>query len=142
MAKVSGITLLVLLAVGAGLWFAWRAGFVGAPPLPGPLGPLEAHLRTQGLDARGQLVQRGASAGVRQHAMFRVAGTPERVFFVLWCDSPATAQQHLARLRSAPSPSLPHANGTLVVYLTDWPADDPLTRRVLAAFAGFGAESG
>lgn len=133
-----GLILLVVLALVAGLWFAWRQGWVGETALPGPLPALQAHLRTQGLDTYARLTRRDLS-DVNQRVHFQLVGRGERVFFVLWCNSPEAAQRHLQRLRQAPSPSLPQANGPFVLYMTDWPADDPLTRQVQAAFASFPA---
>ncbi|NRF66452.1 hypothetical protein HLB44_05605 [Aquincola sp. S2] len=140
MSRVVWGVLLAVVGLALGLWVAARFGFVGTPPpLPGPLAELQAHLRQQGIHTEGRLVRRGPWDRVHQHARFELLGRGERAFFVLWCHSPEIAQQHLQRLRAMPSPSLPQANGELVAYFTDWPADEPLTRQVLNAFTGFAA---
>lgn len=132
------VALVALAGIVAGLWAAGRFGFVGEPPLPGPLAALQQHLRREGIDTDARLVQRGRWADLRQHARFQPRGH-DQAFFVLWCASPEVAQKHLQMLRSAASPSSPAANGELVIYLTDWPPDAMLTRQVLGAFARFDA---
>lgn len=136
--KMIGLVLVALLALVAGLWFAWRQGWVGETALPGPLPALQAHLRAQGLDTYARLTRRDL-ADVNQRVHFQLVGRGQRAFWVLWCNSPEAAQRHVQRLLNAASPSLPQANGPFVLYMTDWPADDPLTRQVQGAFASFPA---
>ena len=130
--------LMALLAVG---WFAWQNVFLGKPVLPGRLGALESHSADSGIDVDARAVHPGSWEGVRAMAGYTPRDDRRRVFHVMECATPEVAQRHLQRLQRAPSPSLPEANGTLVIYLTHWPADDALTRRVLDAFRRFSATS-
>jgi hypothetical protein len=136
--KLAAAVGVLLLAVAAALWLAWRQGFVGEAALPGPLPAFQAHLLARGIDTVAQPVRRDL-AEVQAHVHFKVLRSDGQVFFVLWCNSPEAAQRHLKRLQAAPSPSLPEANGSLVIYLTDWKAEEPLTRKVLEAFRSFDA---
>ena len=131
-----------LLALLAGGWFASQRGFLGEPTLPGRLGALQRHLASAGIDTHARQVHPGSWEGVRAMAGYTPHEDRSRVFHVMECSSPELAQRHLLRLRRAPSPCLPEANGTLVIYLTHWPADDALTRRVLDAFRRFPAARG
>jgi hypothetical protein len=132
--KAMWIVLVLLLGLAAGLWVAWQRGMLGEADLPGPLGSLQDHLKREGIDTHAAVVRRGPWEGVRQQAIFRRVGNPERPFFVVWFESPALAQKQRDRLMTAASPSHPQARGELLLYLTDWPADDPETRRLIEAF--------
>jgi hypothetical protein len=137
MRKAMTVVLLGLVLVAGlvlGLGYAWRQGLLGEAALPGPLGTLADHLRAEGIDTHASLVRRGAWDGVRLHARFQSVGERGRSFFVLWCESPEIALRHRDRLLKAPSPSHPQARGELLLYLTDWPENDPATQRVIAAF--------
>lgn len=137
-----GIALLLgLMALLAGGWFAWQHGFLGEPVLPGRLGALQRHFADSGIDVDARAVHPGSWEGVRAMAGYTPRDDRRRVFHVMDCATPEVAQRHLQRLQRAPSPSLPEANGTLVIYLTHWPADDTLTRRVLDAYRRFPATS-
>jgi hypothetical protein len=134
MGRIVWIVLVLLVGVAAGLWFAWHRGLVGDEPLPGPLAVLQDHLRREGLPTQAAVVQRGRWEGVRQQARFQLEGDAGRSFFVVWFATPELAQRQRERLLTAASPSHPQARGELLLYLTDWPADDPRTQRVIAAF--------
>lgn len=135
-----GIAVLAgVAALLAGGWFAWQRGFLGDPVLHGQLGALQRHFAAAGIETHARAVHPGSWAGVRAMAAYTPIEDRSRVVHVLECVSIEVAQQHLERLRRAPSPSLPEARGTLVVYLNQWPADAALTHRVLAAFRRFDA---
>ena len=128
------IVLVLLLGLAAGLWVAWQRGMLGEAALPGPLASLQDHLKREGIATHAAVVRRGPWEGVRQQAIFRRVGHPDRPFFVVWFESPALAQMQRDRLLTAASPSHPQVRGELLLYLTDWPADDPATRAVIDAF--------
>jgi hypothetical protein len=133
--RIVMIVVLFVAILGAA-WFALRDRLDPGRQLPPPVAALQAHLRSQGLDTTGRLAPRGGLSRVRQLIHFSVAGS-EQPFFVMWCESAADAQAQLERLRLAPRNSLPQANAEFVIYLTEWPADAPLTRQVIGAFASF-----
>lgn len=135
-----GIALLAgLTALLVGGWLAWRQGFLGEPVLPGQLGALQHHFAAAGIDTHARAVHPGSWEGVRAMAAYTPREDTGRVIHVMQCVTPDLARQHLRRLLQAPSPSLPEVRGTLVMYLTHWPADDALTRKVVEAFRRFPA---
>lgn len=125
------IAALVLAATAVGGWWLYRGGF-GAEPLPGALGSLQRHFAASGLQLDGMLVRHPQINEVHKSSSFRTSDG--RLFYVYWCRSPADAETTLQRLRKAPTRSLNAARGPLVIFFTEWPADDPLARQVLAAF--------
>lgn len=127
------IVLALLAGLAAGLWFAWSRG-LGGEALTGPIGELQQHLAREGLDTRGSLVRRGTWEGTLQHARFTLVGGPPRGFYVVRFASNSHAEQQRAALMASPTPSLPQVRGAMLLYLPDWPAGDPATQRLIAAF--------
>lgn len=127
------IVLALLAGLAAGLWFAWSHG-LGREALTGPIGELQQHLDREGLATRGSLVRRGTWEGTLQHARFTLVEGPPRGFYVVRFASNAFAERQRAALLAAPTPSLPQVRGTVLLYLPEWPAGDPATQRLIAAF--------
>lgn len=128
------ITLGLIAGLSAGAWFAWNHGFGGTSPLSGPLGELQQHLAREGLPTRASLVRRGTWEGTREHARFDLEGERDRHFYVVRFATPVLAQRQRDGLLASPSPGHPQVRGELLLYLPGWPADDPATQRVIAAF--------
>ncbi len=125
---------LVGLPLLLGLLVAWRFLQPAAEPLPGPLASLKSHFDANGLPTEVTLVRTALKAEARKHARWGVKAAGERPIYVYWCQSPAAAQAVLEQFRKAPTPNLAAAKGELVIYLTEWPATDPLGQRILAVF--------
>jgi hypothetical protein len=128
------ITLVLLAGLVGGLWFAWKHGFAGEQALPGPLGEVQEHLRREGIPTHARLVQRGQWRGARLHAQFELANERGQLFHIVWFDTPQDAERQRQALLVAARPSHPQVRGPLMLYLTEWPADAPATRRVIDAF--------
>jgi hypothetical protein len=133
--KLLWVALVSALIASAAGFFAMRymAGSDDGLP-PGPLASLQRHMASQGIQTHATLVRMPQINEVLKHGRYNVKGHGDKRFYVYWCSSPKAALAVRERYEQAPSQGLQAARGVLLIYMTGWPADDPLSQRVLAAF--------
>lgn len=130
--------LLAVAGVGVGAWLANRGQGDPNARLPPPLDALQAHFVAAGIPVHGSLARAGGRERLRHNVHFAVDGV-QRIFFVQWYQTPDAALAYLQTLQRYPASAASLANGELVLAITDWPVDDPLTQRVRLAFQSFAA---